>query len=138
MFDDLFRLSLTLAERLFKKQGPLVDCMHIQYLFTPVTLILCRKLNARNIQLCHDTKGETVGVLCRNGEYRYLPWLGFLDRSEASHRGKSVKLLIHRIGQGDADGWNIRWVDVGRGRHVQGCLTSQGVFAVVVQNVKVV
>ena len=101
-----------------------------------MTLILCRKLNARNIQLCHDTKGETVGVLCRNGEYRYLPWLGFLDRSEASGHGTPVKLLIDRIGHGDSDGWNVRWVDVERGRHVQGCLTTQGVYAVVDQNVK--
>lgn len=103
-----------------------------------MTLILCRKLNARNIQLCQDTKGQTVGVLRRNGEYRYLPWLGFLDRSEASTGGKSVKLLIDRIGQGDSDGWNIKWVDVERGRHVLGCLTPQGVFAVIDQSVKVV
>ena len=104
----------------------------------PLTLILCRKLNARNIQLCHDTKGQTVGVLRRNGEYRYLPWLGFLDRSEASTRGKSVRLLIDRIGQGDADGWNIKWVDLEPGRHVQGCLTPQGVFAVVDRAVRVI
>ena len=103
-----------------------------------MTLILCRKLNARNIQLCHDTKGQTVGVLCLNGEYRYLPWCGFLDRSEANIRGKSVKLLIDRIGQGDAVGWNIRWIDVERGQHVQGCLTPEGVLAVVDQNVRLI
>ena len=103
-----------------------------------MTLILCRKLNARNIQLRLATKDQTVGVLCRNGEYRYVPWLGFLDRSEATVRGKPVKLLIDRIGQGDFDGWNIRWLEVERGRHVQGCLTAQGVYAVIDQSVRVI
>lgn len=70
--------------------------------------------------------------------YRYLPWCGFLDRSEVNVRGRSVKLLIDRIGQGDSDGWTIQWVDVERGCHVQGCLTPQGVFAVVDRAVRVI
>ena len=67
-----------------------------------MTLVLLRKLNARNIELHHDTKGETVGVLIRNGGYRYLPWLGFIERDRGKRIGKPVKLLINRIGlEGD-------------------------------------
>ncbi len=74
-----------------------------------MTLVLLRKLNARNIELHHDTKGETVGVLSRNGEYRYLPWLGFIGRDRAKRIGKPVKL---RIGlEGD---FSTTWLPLSR------------------------
>ncbi len=101
-----------------------------------MTLVFLRKLNARNIELHHDTKGETVGVLSRNGEYRYLPWLGFIERDRAKRIGKPVKLLINRIGlEGD---FSTAWQDVKPGKHVLGCRTATGVHAVVEQGVRVV
>ncbi len=101
-----------------------------------MTLVLLRKLNARNIELHHDTKGEIVGVLIRNGEYRYLPWLGFIERDRAKRIGKPVKLLINRIGlEGD---FSTTWQDVEPGKHVLGCKTAAGVHAVVEQGVRVV
>ena len=63
-----------------------------------MTLVLVQKLNARNIELHHDTRGETVGVLIKNGDYRYLPWLGFIERDRALRVGRPVKLRISRVG----------------------------------------
>lgn len=100
-----------------------------------MTLVLCRRLNHRNIELRADTRGEVVGVLRRNGDYGFVPWLGFIDRAEARRTGRPVKLLIARIGTGD--GISTHWRDLRMGAHVQGCLTDRGAFAVVDQEVKV-
>jgi hypothetical protein len=101
-----------------------------------MSLVLIRKLNARNIELHHDTRGETVGVLLQDGEYRYLPWLGFIERERAIRIGKPVKLRIARVGhQGD---FGTDWSDVDEGRHILGCRTEKGVYAVAEQGVRVV
>lgn len=42
-----------------------------------MTLVLVQKLDHRNIELRHDIRGESVGVLLKDGEYRFLAWLGF-------------------------------------------------------------
>ena len=78
-----------------------------------MTLVLCRRLNHRNIELRADTRGEVVGVLRRNGDYGFVPWLGFIDRAEARRTGRPVKLLIARIGTGTASprtGATCGWV----------------------------
>ncbi len=100
-------------------------------------LVLARYLNKRLIVLEQNTgKGETVGVLRRDGSYDYRRWLGFIDRSQARSLGKPVKLQIARVGhQGE---FHIEWRDVAKGRHVQGCLTSKGVYAVVDWTVRMV
>ena len=99
-----------------------------------MTLVLQRSLNKRNIELHHDTRGETVGVLLRDGEYRYLPWLGFIDRDRARRIGKPVKLRINRVGvQGD---FGTTWRDLSGGRHILGCRTDKGVYAVVEHGVR--
>ena len=101
-----------------------------------MTLVLLRTINARNIELHHDTRGETVGVLIRGGEYRYLPWLGFVERDRALRIGKPVKLRISRVGlQGD---FATTWTDVEADKHVLGCRTGKGVYAVVEQGVRFV
>jgi hypothetical protein len=77
-----------------------------------------------------------MGVLLRDGEYRYLPWLGFIERDRASRVGKPVKLLVARVGhQGD---FSTTWIEVEDGKHVLGCRTAKGVFAVIEQGVRVV
>ena len=77
-----------------------------------------------------------MGVLIRNGEYRYLPWLGFIERDRAKRIGKSVKLLISRIGlEGD---FGTTWQDIEPSKHVLGCRTDKGVYAVVEEGVRVV
>ena len=91
-------------------------------------IILARYLNKRLIELYDNTHGETVGILRKDGSYEYRPWLGFVSRERALKMGRPVKLQVARVGQqGDA---RIVWKDVPQGRHVQGCLTHQGAYAV--------
>lgn len=101
-----------------------------------MTLVLVSKLNARNIELHHDTKGQTVGVLVKNGEYRYLPWLGFIERDRAKRIGRPVRLRVSRIGQ--EDDFSTTWTDLEKGKHILGCRTEKGVYAVMEQGVRVV
>ncbi|MEM7077646.1 MAG: hypothetical protein AAF513_03355, partial [Pseudomonadota bacterium] len=91
-------------------------------------LVLARHLNKRLIELRHTSRGETVGVLRRDGSYEYVQWLGFVDRAGALQSGKPVKLLVARVGHDHEP--HILWRDVPKGRHVQGCLTPHGVYAV--------
>ena len=101
-----------------------------------MTLVLVRKLNAPYIELHHDTRGETVGVLIKGGEYRYLSWLGFIERDRAKRIGKPVKLRIARVGhQGD---FGTDWTDIESDKHVLGCRTEKGVYAVMEQGVRVI
>ena len=101
-----------------------------------MNLVLARFLNKRIIELRSGTKGETVGILRRNGDYEYRPWLGFVDRRQAIKLGRPVKLQIARVGQQGE--FATDWKDVPKGRHVQGCLTRDGVYAVVDWGVKLV
>jgi hypothetical protein len=101
-----------------------------------MSLVLSRKLNHRNIELHDSTRGEAVGILRRNGEYSYVPWLGFIDRHKAARTGRPVKLCIARIGR--ANGVGTRWRDLRPGEHVQGCLTREGAYAVTDLDVRVV
>ena len=101
-----------------------------------MSLILCRKLNHRNIELHHSTRGESVGVLRRSGEYSFVPWLGFIDRCEAQGRGRPVKLLIARVGR--PDGIRTVWQDLRPGEYVQGCLVRTGAYAVTDTEVRIV
>ncbi len=99
-------------------------------------LVLARRLNKRLIELHDNTLGETVGILRRDGTYEYRSWLGFVDRNQARHLGSPVKLQVARVGYlGDT---HISWRDVSRGRHVQGCLTAAGVYAVADWSVRLV
>lgn len=106
-----------------------------EYTVSKMSLILCRKLNHRNIELHHTSSGESVGVRRRNGEYRYVAWLGFLDRGEARERGQPVKLLVTRVGRSTSHG--TVWRDLATGQHVQGCLTRQGAYAVIDTDVRI-
>ena len=93
-------------------------------------LVLNRRLNYRNILLT-DRPGGEVGYLLRDGERRFVPWLGFLERGEARalEGAKPVRLAdITRVG---VAGWPApQWRDVAPGECVHGCLTSRGAFAI--------
>lgn len=102
-----------------------------------MTVVLARRLNMRLIHLSEENAGtQDVGVLRRNGRYRYVRWLGFVGKGEASKLGRPVKLEIRRIGDASLPG--VNWVDVPAGQHVQGCLTRRGVYAVVESSVRIV
>ncbi|NKC01547.1 MAG: hypothetical protein GKR90_24025 [Pseudomonadales bacterium] len=50
--------------------------------------------------------------------------------------GKPVKLEAARVGhQGEM---HVTWRDIPKGRHVQGCLTREGAYAVTDWNVRLV
>ena len=66
--------------------------------------------------------------LIRFERYSYVRWLGFVGRQRAKELGKPVKLEINRIGRSKEFG--IEWEDVPPGKHVQGCLTRDGAYAV--------
>ncbi len=89
-------------------------------------LVLNRRLNYRNILLT-DRPGGEVGYLLRDGERRFVPWLGFIERAEARalEDAKPVRLTdITRVG---VAGWPApQWREVAPGECVHGCLTSRG------------
>jgi hypothetical protein len=99
-------------------------------------IVLARYLNKRLIELYPNTEGETVGVLRKDGTYEYRPWRGLIDRERAMMLGRPVKLHVARVGyQGTV---HVVWRDVPKGRHVQGCLTPEGAYAVTDWNVRLV
>lgn len=99
-------------------------------------LVLARHLNHRLIPLRHGTRGEVVGVLRKAGGYQYIRWLGFVTRDRAKEVGRPVRLEISRIGQDSEVG--ISWQEVPNGMHVLGCMTHDGVYAVVEPMVRVI
>ena len=99
-------------------------------------LILARWLNNRLVEMHANSVGETVGILTRSGKYRYVRWLGFVHRDKAKQLGRPVKLQVNRIGR--AGDFGATWEDVPPDRHVQGCLTDAGVYAVVEESVRIV
>jgi hypothetical protein len=101
-----------------------------------MSLTLAWRLNYRLVELSGTPGGESVGVLLRNDEYRYVPWLGFIDRKKAAYVGKSVRLRIDRIGR--LQGVTTVWEELPAGKHVQGCLTERGAFAVIEDSVRLV
>lgn len=94
-------------------------------------LIIFRRLNKRLIALCDSTVGETIGVLKKNGEYKYVAWGGFIREQEARvSKLKWVKLSADHVGRSD-DLSIDRSPPLPLGRHVLGCLKGNLVFAVV-------
>lgn len=102
--------------------------------YTVSMLVLLWKLNHKHVHLDQDTVGEDIGILCRNGEYRYVPWRGFIRQELAVdlRSGKPVKLRVERVGTPGKI--STVWEDVDPQQHVQGCLTSHGVYAVLVED----
>ena len=89
---------------------------HTVYMYSMYgDLVLSRKLNHRNIELHHTTRGEVVGVLCRDGDYRYVSWLGFISAADAVRMAgaRPVKLLIDRVGR--TEDMTTVWNDVAQG-----------------------
>ena len=91
---------------------------------------LRRKLNHRHIELRAIPTHEHVGVLKRTGGYRFEPWLGFIhtQQAKALEGAKPVRLQV--VSYSASYGIDDDWQDVPPGQHVQGCLVSHGVYAV--------
>ncbi|PLW67799.1 hypothetical protein [Pseudohalioglobus lutimaris] len=91
---------------------------------------LRRKLNYRNIVLHDEPSRETIGVATREGDYRYLPWLGFIELRLARRipGARPVKLQAEAVSP--TEGLSSDWRTLEAGEHVQGCLLGRGVFGV--------
>lgn len=100
---------------------------------------LCRRLNARNIELYPHTRGETVAVKLTSGEVRHVRWIGFIDLevARAIKQAIPVKLDVTRYSN-KPGAWASDWVDLKPGEYVQGCLTVEGVYAVLATGVRIV
>lgn len=96
------------------------------------SLVLNRRLNKRNIQLHDDTQNETVGYDLGNGNSRFVPWLGFIDRHSAKQLPGARPVRLVRISRvGYKDSVNTVWRDLDESREcVHGCLTDEGCYAV--------
>lgn len=97
---------------------------------------LCWKFNYRNIELHADTRAETIGVLLRNGEFRYRRWIGFIDEEKARRLPSALPVLLQVTRYCDGD-YPTGWVEVPSGHFVQGCLIEAGVYAVTRGQVRV-
>ena len=85
---------------------------------------------------CRHIRFSTVGVLVKGGAYRCLPWLGFIERDCALRVGRPVKLRISRVVlEGD---FSTTWTEIEPDKHLLGCRTEKGVYAVMEQGVRVV
>ena len=112
------------------KGGPWTRHTVFIYSFGVPELVLNRRLNYRNVVLTERPGGE-IGYALRNGERRFVPWLGFIERAAARalEDARPVRLTdITRVG---VAGWPApEWRDVPPGECVHGCLTSRGAFAI--------
>lgn len=92
------------------------------------------KQNYRQIRLDAFTTGQHVGVRLRDGSCRFIRWLGFMERCQAQSLGRAglavpVRLVLASYQAGDD--LTAPRVEVPEGGFIQGCLLSEGVFAVV-------
>lgn len=94
-------------------------------------LVANRKQNAANKLMVDRPHSDTVGYLMSSGEWRFVPWLGFIERRAARQmRGaRGVRLVqLSRVGyQGPL---TVDWIDVADGQYVHGCLTDDGAYAI--------
>lgn len=71
-------------------------------------------------------------VLRKDGDFERVPWLGYLERDDAAKHGNAKPVKLDVVEYSVAPGeWPPRWRRVPEGMAVQGCLTAEGVFAVV-------
>lgn len=77
-----------------------------------------------------EVKRDCVPVLLKDGDFRRVPWLGYIDLEDAKERqGKAVKLDVHAYSV--APGPMPKWQAIPDGMAIQGCCTSNGVYCVV-------
>ena len=105
--------------------------LHLYSIGLMTDLVLNRRQNHANITLTDEACKETVGYLRPDGGWRFVPWLGFIDRAAARDLDGAlpVRLVnISRVGHGNS--MTGQWKDVPEGTYVHGCLTVRGVYAV--------
>ena len=86
-------------------------------------------INYRKIVI-DEQSNEEIAVLLKDGEYRYLRFLGFIGREDAIAINSSVPVKLKVDAYAEEDDVSIQWTSIPPGRHLQGCLTNQGVYCV--------
>ena len=81
---------------------------------------------------------EPAGVVMRNGETRYIRWLGFMDLEEAKRlkdlgQARPVKLRVEAYSMNELIFGP--WTYLKEGEFIQGALVYAGVYAVTVEGV---
>ena len=80
--------------------------------------------------------GQSIGYYLSCGEVKYARWLGFSDVNQAiAMKGIPVRLAIDQYSDDDLF---FNWVDVPESQMVHGCLTADGVYALIQQQLKFV
>lgn len=93
-------------------------------------LALRYRQNAVFRALYHDPKGQ-VPVLRKDGSSRYVSWRGFMDLEEARENPKFKPVKVLAVEYSVSPGFGDRWRKLGERECIQGCLTRNGVYAVV-------
>lgn len=102
--------------------------------------ILRYRFNYSNRMLRHEESG-TAGVYLKNGDIKYVPWLGYIGLDEAKTLARingaaPVKLLVDAYS--NSDPFND-WQSLEPGQYIQGCLIiDSGVYAVILTALKIV
>lgn len=79
--------------------------------------VLLYQINYRNIVVEQESTGETLPVRLKDGKYRLVHFLGFLDVEKAKEgKGIPVKIKVTAYAE---EPFNPRWM-VLEHRHIQG------------------
>ena len=100
-------------------------------------LVIGSNINMRNIILRPDSKGEWAFVLLKNGEFRSVPWCGLISK-QAAKKMQARPVKIRALRWGYDLGHSIEWQEIPDGKFLQGCLTGEGVYAVVDSELRIV
>ena len=94
---------------------------------------LLRRFNYKNIVFDEDASRQSIGVLKRDGSIQYVRWLGFisLEGAKTIPHSKAVKLEVFAVSEQNTLDYN--WDNLGDGEYIQGCLTTSGVFGVLLE-----
>jgi len=92
---------------------------------------LRRKLNYRLIDLCGDTTNELVGVRLVDGDYKFLPFSGFIDYFVA--KGQKVRPVKLQVYSYSCDEFVIphNWKYVENGKHLLGCVILGRAYCII-------
>jgi len=93
------------------------------------------KINYRKIILDNDCSTEEIAVLRKDGEYRYLRFLGFITRDDAIALDCSLPVKLKVDAYAAKDDVSIKWTTIPTNKHLQGCLTARGVYGVITKSI---
>ncbi|AMO66926.1 hypothetical protein AZF00_00805 [Zhongshania aliphaticivorans] len=77
-----------------------------------------------------EPRFNVVPVKLKNGDYRRVKWLGYIDLCDAQNlaNAKPVKLLVASYSVSVSP--YPKWIHLKDGEAIQGCLTVNGVYCI--------